>query len=82
MRNIEEMRKQLGFTNDFIFCTVMEENPDLCKQLVEKITGRTVKQIEMIQHQQLSVQQLELRFQSTETEQLHHFAEQLTALKH
>ena len=43
MNNIDEMRKQLSFTNDFIFCTVMEENPDLCKQLVEKITGRPVK---------------------------------------
>ena len=51
MRDIEEMRSKLGFTNDFIFCTVMEENPDLCKQLVEKITGRQVKKIKMIQQQ-------------------------------
>ena len=36
MKDIEEMRKQLGFTNDFVFCTVMEENPDLCEILSEQ----------------------------------------------
>ena len=51
MQDIEEMRKKLGFTNDFIFCTVMEENPDLCKRLVEEITGRPVEKIKIIQQQ-------------------------------
>ena len=51
MRDIEEMRKQLGFTNDFIFCTVMEENPDLCKRLVEGILGRKIDRIEVINQQ-------------------------------
>ena len=51
MDNIEEIKSKLGFTNDFIFCTVMEENPDLCRQLVEKIIGRPVGRIEIIQQQ-------------------------------
>ena len=51
MRDIEEMRSKLGFTNDFIFCTVMEENPDLCKRLVESILGRKIESVEVIDQQ-------------------------------
>ncbi len=35
--------EQLTFTNNFIFCKVMQNNPDLCRELVELITGRKVR---------------------------------------
>ena len=35
----------LDFTNDFMFCKILENNEDLCKELVEVILGRKVSKI-------------------------------------
>lgn len=35
----------LTFADDFMFCRVLTERPDLCRDLVEVITGRKVNQI-------------------------------------
>lgn len=37
--------EKLSFTSNFIFCKVMQNNPELCKQLVELITGRKINHI-------------------------------------
>ena len=34
------------FTNDFLFCKILENNESLCKQLVELLTGKKVEKIE------------------------------------
>ena len=42
---VEEMEKnfdELTFSDDFMFCKVLSNNPDLCKEMVEMITGRKV----------------------------------------
>ena len=42
------MRKkfeELTFTDDFMFCKVLEVNPDLCKELAELVTGRRILEI-------------------------------------
>ena len=36
---------ELGFTDDFIFCAILVENEDLCKELVEMITGRRISTV-------------------------------------
>ncbi len=42
MNNEETNYEELTITNNFIFCKVMQSNPDLCKQLVELITDRKI----------------------------------------
>ena len=46
---IEKFRMQkyeeLTFADDFMFCKVLTDRPDLCRELVEIITGRKVKEI-------------------------------------
>ena len=43
MNNEETNYEELTITNNFIFCKVMQSNPDLCKQLVELITDRKIR---------------------------------------
>ncbi len=43
--------ESLQFTDDFIFSKVMQNNPDLCKELTEMILGRKIAGIVQIQHQ-------------------------------
>ncbi len=45
--------EKLTFTNNFIFCKVMQNNPDLCKELVELITGRRIQQIVNLNSEQV-----------------------------
>ena len=42
---------ELEFTDDFMFCKVMENNPDLCKELVEIVLGRKISKIVSITSQ-------------------------------
>ena len=42
---------QLTFKDDFVFCIVLKENPDLCKQITELATGRKIKKIVGLQNQ-------------------------------
>lgn len=32
--------KELSFTDDFLFCNIMQNNPDICKELVELLLDR------------------------------------------
>ena len=43
MNNEETNYEKLTIANNFIFCKVMQSNPDLCKQLVELITDRKIR---------------------------------------
>ena len=36
---LKERWKSLPFSNDFIFCKVMEDNPMLCKKALQLLTG-------------------------------------------
>ena len=51
---VEEMEKnfdELTFSDDFMFCKVLSNNPDLCKEMVEMITGRKVSGLPAISNQ-------------------------------
>ncbi|WP_051656746.1 Rpn family recombination-promoting nuclease/putative transposase [Butyrivibrio sp. AE3004] len=41
MKNYED----LCFTDDFMFCKILQENEDLCKELTELILGRKIRRI-------------------------------------
>lgn len=43
--------EELTFTDDFMFCKVMETNPELCKGLLELILGVKIKEIVSTQNQ-------------------------------
>ena len=43
--------EDLTFTDDFMFCTTLRENPDLCKELAEMIIGRKISEIVSVQKQ-------------------------------
>ncbi len=43
--------EELTFSDDFIFCHVLENNPDLCRKLVEVILGRHIGKIQGIKKQ-------------------------------
>ena len=36
---------ELTFADDFMFCHILVENEDLCRELTEMITGRKVREI-------------------------------------
>ena len=42
-----ELKKfeDLDFTDDFMFCRVLEYHPEICRELAELITGRKVTKI-------------------------------------
>ena len=35
----------LTITDDFLFCRILEKNPDLCQDIVERIIGRKIGRI-------------------------------------
>lgn len=37
--------KELSFTNDFMFCRILENNPELCKEIAETILDVKIKEI-------------------------------------
>ena len=37
--------KELSFTDDFLFCNIMQNNPDICKELVELLLNRKVGKV-------------------------------------
>lgn len=37
--------EELKFTDNFMFCKVMEQYPDICRRVTEVITGRKIRQI-------------------------------------
>ncbi len=41
--------EDLEFSDNFIFCKVMEQNPDLCKQLLELILEKEISEIRFLQ---------------------------------
>ena len=43
--------EDLTFTDDFMFCTTLKENPDLCKEMAEMIIGRKISEIVSVQKQ-------------------------------
>ena len=43
--------RDLKFTDDFMFCNVLERNPDLCKEITEVILGQKIKEIVKIDQQ-------------------------------
>lgn len=45
------MYDQLKFTDDFMFCKILENNPDLCKELLEVILGFKIKKVERVSKQ-------------------------------
>ena len=40
--------KELDFTSDFMFCKILYNNPDVCRQLLEMILKRKVRKIEYL----------------------------------
>ncbi len=39
----------LKFTDNFMFCKVMESNPDLCRQMLELILDKSIAKVEFLQ---------------------------------
>ena len=37
--------EELTFADDFMFCKVLTDRPDLCQEMVEIITGRKVREV-------------------------------------
>ena len=44
--------EELEFTDDFMFCTVLEENKELCKEIIELLLNIKVEDVEYINKQQ------------------------------
>ena len=44
-QNTVKKYEELTFTDDFMFCKVMQNNPDLCKHLIELIIGKKITMI-------------------------------------
>ena len=43
---------ELEFTDDFMFCTVLEENKDICKEIIELLLNIKVEDVEYVNKQQ------------------------------
>jgi predicted transposase/invertase (TIGR01784 family) len=43
--------EELDFTDDFMFCRVLSENPSICKHLAELVTGRKIERIGEVNEQ-------------------------------
>ena len=43
--------EKLTFASDFLFCKIMESRPDLCKELVELLLARPVREVRNIRSQ-------------------------------
>lgn len=44
---------ELSFTDDFLFCKVLENNEDLCRELLELILGRKIRRINYLAKQKI-----------------------------
>lgn len=42
---IGKLYEQLTFTDDFMFCKVMTNHPELCKELLELILGIKIQEL-------------------------------------
>ena len=51
--NREKEYGELLFTDDFMFCKVLENNEELCKELLELILGRKVRKINYLAKQKV-----------------------------
>lgn len=40
--------EELTFTDNFMFCKIMENNPDVCKKILEIILGKRIKEISFV----------------------------------
>ena len=40
--------EELNFTDDFMFCKILQENEDLCKELTELVLNRKIGTISFI----------------------------------
>ena len=44
MKNYREKTfDELGFTDDYMFCKLLTENPDICRRLLEVILDKNIK---------------------------------------
>ena len=50
-KNYGAMYDQLKFTDDFMFCKILENNPEICKELLEVILGIKIKKVESVSKQ-------------------------------
>lgn len=50
MKN-QEIFRNFTFTDDYVFCSILTENPHICKRIAELATGRKIKEIVKIQAQ-------------------------------
>ena len=44
-KTISKSYEELTFTDDFMFCKIMENNPELCQEITELIIGRKIRNI-------------------------------------
>lgn len=47
----EKKYEELQFTDDFMFCKVLENNEDICRELLELILGKKIRRIEYLANQ-------------------------------
>ena len=47
----EEVLRDFTFTNDYVFCSILTENPHICQKIAELATGRKIKEIVKVQAQ-------------------------------
>ena len=40
--------EELTFTDNFMFCKIMENNPDVCKKVLEIILGKRIREISFV----------------------------------
>lgn len=50
-RNKVKSYDELTFADDYMFCKVMTQNPDLCREVAELITGRKIREIATLRQQ-------------------------------
>lgn len=54
-KTIGKLYEQLTFTDDFMFCKVMTNHPELCRELLELILGIKIRELQKI-HKQHSIE--------------------------
>lgn len=47
----EEVLRDFTFKHDYVFCSILTENPHICKKIAELAIGRTIKEIVSVQAQ-------------------------------
>lgn len=51
----EQKFKELRFTDDFVFCKILEQNPDFTKNILEIILGFKIKEIKVQQQKPMEI---------------------------